>query len=163
VLQHLETGDDVEGAPGRNFIDRVERIVRTSTMEAVRAEQLRHPAIPSSKVEEPQRSVATKAIDEELRADLGTALHEVGIDQHVLLVVDVLDEALGRPLVERHGEDETAGGAPMVRDRDPRGRQWRSAGVLTTLVKIHGARERSWKSATLAERRVSGRGNERGG
>src|SRR5260370_21638802 len=99
-------------------------------------------AVAAAIVEEPQRVTLLDEIEDENGIARGSGIDIVGVDQHVIVVVNVLEMVAFAPVIECTREDEPATSASVVIDRNAGERQISPAPFFATLVEVGNAVER---------------------
>src|SRR5260370_7385338 len=107
-------------------------------------------AVAAAIVEEPQRVTLLDEIEDENGIARGSGIDIVGVDQHVIVVVNVLQIVAFAPVIECTREDETATIASVVIDRNAGERQLSPAPFFATLVEVGNALDRRRRLPSLA-------------
>lgn len=135
VFHDLEAGDQVE-RPAR-AIGEIGKGIVGGSVETVLNQRARQKAVTTSEIEDGKRiSGREKCFRDYLGVAGGSSDHVVGIDLHVVVVVDVGEESLGGPTVEFIGEGKSAVRAPAVVDGFAGEIQYFSLRFDATLVEI---------------------------
>jgi hypothetical protein len=141
VLHDFETNHQIECAGGRRVVVGVEGIVAEDVFEAQVAERLAGLAGAGAVVENAKVGKSAEHAVNALGVLARTDGYVFGIDENVLVVVDVGGEVLRGEVVESGGEQKTAAGAAMVIDGDAAQAERMLPAIFTVSVEVDDAEQ----------------------